>query len=97
MELYWLFILVPALLAYVLQASFFNRVKHKYWKHGSLALVVPPILLGVCAYLLLPNATDAMKDMIQVMWVTMSLGVIIGWLLAIVMQKINDKVNGGRK
>ncbi|MBQ8598965.1 MAG: hypothetical protein IJ411_02470 [Oscillospiraceae bacterium] len=96
MELYLLFILVPALLAYVLQAAFFNKVKHKYWKHGSLALVVPPILIGVAAYFLLPNATVELKEMIQVVWTTMSLGVIIGWALAIVMQKINDKVNGGK-
>lgn len=96
MELYLLFILIPALLAYVLQAAFFNKVKHKYWKHGSLALVVPPILIGVTAYFLLPNATEGLKEMIQVVWTTMSLGVIIGWALAIIMQKINDKVNGGK-
>lgn len=93
MELYLLFILVPALLAYVLQAAFFNKVKHKYWRHGSLALVVPPILMGVAFYALLPNATPELKEMIRVLWTTLSLGVIIGWALAIIMQKINDKVN----
>ena len=97
MELYLMFILIPALLAYVLQAGFFNHVKHKYWKNGSLALVVPPILMGVLAYLLLPNATEAMKEMIRAMWTTMSLGVIIGWILAVIMQKINDRVNGVQK
>lgn len=74
----------------------FDKVKHKYWKHGSLALVVPPILIGVAAYFLLPNATPKLKEMIQVVWTTMSPGVIIGWALAIVMQKTNDKVNGGK-
>lgn len=96
MELYLLFILVPALLAYVLQAAFFNKVKHKYWKHGSLALVVPPILLGLAAYFLLPGTSPELKEMIQLIWTTMSLGVIIGWLLAIIMQKINDRLNGAK-
>lgn len=96
MELYLLFILVPALLAYVLQVSVFSKVKHKYWKHGTLALVLPPVFIGMAAYLLLPGANDALKDFINAVWVTMSLGVIIGWALAIIMQKINDRVNGGK-
>ena len=92
MELYLIFILVPALLSYVLQASFFNKVKHKYWRHGSLALVVPPILLGVAAYFLLPNATAELQEMIRVLWTTMSLGVINGWGSAVLLQKLQDRM-----
>lgn len=96
MELYLLFVLIPALLAYTLQAAVFNKVKHKLWKHGSLALVVPPILLGIAAYLFLPNSTAELQELIRVVWTTMSLGVILGWALALIMQKINDRVNGGK-
>ena len=96
MELYLLFILVPALLAYLLQAGVFNKVKHKYWHHGSLALVLPPVLLGLLAYVMLPNATLELKEMIRAVWMTMCVGVVLGWALALIMQKLNDKVNGGK-
>lgn len=93
MELFLLFLLVPALFAYLLQWAFFNKVNHKYWKNGSLLLVAPPILLAFAATKLMPNATQEWNELIMACWATMSLGVVLGWGAARIMDKIQKKMN----
>lgn len=92
MELYLLFLLIPALFAYVLQWAFFNKVQHKYWKNGSLLLVVLPMLFAFAALKLLPNATPEWNQLVMICWATMSLGVVIGWALALILSKLQKKM-----